>query len=148
MKFTKPISHVAISILAVYLITSIHHIYGAWFYDTPWRNHIAYQGFTWLVLSYAILLVAWKWDKNWLKWVFVLFSGFFFVLAIGVYEGFYNHVLKNILYFSGMDSATLSTMYPPPKYELPNDLLFEVTGIITFVVCIWCFKTMVRFIKS
>ncbi|WP_420318886.1 hypothetical protein [Ekhidna sp.] len=128
-------------------MTSLHHIYGAWLYDTPWRNHIAYQGFTWLLISYAILIIHHKWRRYWIKWVFVIVSGFFFVLAIGVYEGFYNHLLKNILYFSGFSIEILSQMYPPPKYELPNDLIFEITGIMTFAICIWCFRTMVNYLK-
>ncbi|WP_420578193.1 hypothetical protein [Ekhidna sp.] len=142
-----PTSRVALSILMVYLITSLHHVYGAWLYETPWRNHIAYQGFTWLILSYIILIIYWKWGKVWLKWTFVIVAGFFFVLAIGVYEGLYNHLLKNLLYFAGVGETILQSMYPPPKYELPNDLLFEVTGVLTFIVCLWCFKTMISFLK-
>ncbi|MEM7297372.1 MAG: hypothetical protein AAF391_03800 [Bacteroidota bacterium] len=148
MKIDITQKKVALSTLAVYLTTSIHHVYGAWLYDTPWRNHIAYQGFTWLVISYVILLAYVKWRYKIIAWLFVVFAGFFFVGAIGFYEGFYNHVLKNILYFIGVNGEFLHTMYPPPKYELPNDLLFEITGVLTFGVCLWCLKTMIRLLKS
>lgn len=127
-----------IALLAVYLTTSIHHVYGAVLYDTPWRTHIAYQGASWLMGSYVLLLICVKWKKIWLRWIYAIVSGFFFVLAIGLYEGLYNHVLKNILYFVGVANATLMKMYPPPKYELPNDVLFEITGVFTFVVSMWC----------
>ena len=144
----KSTKRVSLSILLVYLTTSIHHVYGAWLYNTPWRNHIAYQGFTWLMISYFILLFTLKWYRSWIKWLFVLFAGFFFVGAIGLYEGFYNHILKNVCYYLSMREEVLLRMYPPPKYELPNDLLFEVSGILTFFVCFWCFKTMIRFIQD
>lgn len=138
---------VALSVLVVYLTTSIHHVYGAWLYETPWRNHIATQGFSWLIVSYLILFAFAKWKKKVLMWLFILFAGFFFVGAIGFYEGGYNHVLKNILYFSGIDKGTLLEMYPPPKYELPNDWLFEISGVFTFVVCMWCLRTMVALVR-
>lgn len=146
--FNKQEKRVALSILMVYLITSIHHIYGAWLYDTPWRNHIATQGASWLIISYAILVIYVKWKKKWISWVFVVFAGFFFIGAIGFYEGAYNHVLKNILYFSGFDSAQMLSLYPPPKYELPNDILFESTGILTFGISMWSLRTMIGLIKS
>ena len=139
--------NVCLSVLAVYLITSAHHVYGAWLYATPWRNHIAYQGFTWLLLSYLIMLIFLFWRKRFLMWVFNVFAGFFFIGAIGFYEGFYNHVLKNILYFSGLNVETLHRMYPPPKYLLPNDLLFEITGILTFGIGLWCLDTTVKWMK-
>lgn len=148
MKFKKTDTGVAVSILSVYLITSLHHIYGAWLYETPWRNHIAYQGFTWLIISYVILLISIQWKKYFIKWIFVLFAGFFFVGAIGFYEGLYNHVLKNILHFLNVDHDLLKTMYPPPKYELPNDLLFEVSGVLTFFISMWCLKTMIRYLRK
>ncbi len=145
---TRSFIKVSLSILAVYLTTSIHHVYGAWLYSTPWRNHIAYQGLTWLLISYGILLLTIRWNRQWIKWLFVLFSGFFFIGAIGLYEGFYNHVVKNMLYFIGFGESLLLKMYPPPKYELPNDLTFELSGVFTFIVCVWCYRTMVDFIKA
>ncbi|WP_089355963.1 hypothetical protein [Ekhidna lutea] len=137
-----------ITLLAVYLITSFHHVYGAVLYDTPWRTHIAYQGASWLVVSYVLLLICIRWDRLWLRWIYAIISGFFFVLAIGLYEGFYNHILKNILYFIGLAEETLLSMYPPPKYELPNDWLFELSGILTFGVSVWCFLTLVNYVRN
>ncbi|MEO9484780.1 MAG: hypothetical protein ABJG47_15075 [Ekhidna sp.] len=148
MKFKKSQKNVAVTILCVYLMTSIHHVYGALLYETPWRYHIAYQGFTWLILSYLILVVSVRWERQFIKWIFVVFAGFFFVGAIGLYEGLYNHVLKNVLYYLNFDSDLLVAMYPPPKYELPNDFLFEVSGILTLVVSAWCLKTMIVYLKK
>lgn len=28
--------------IAVLLLTTVHHVYGAYIYDTPWRNHVAH----------------------------------------------------------------------------------------------------------
>ncbi len=144
----KEIYQTALGVLLVYTTTSVHHMYGAWLYQTPWRNHIAYQGFSWLLISYAILLVLFKWPKKFVAWAYVLFAGFFFVGAIGLYEGVYNHLFKNLLYFGGVAEDVLQRMYPPPKYELPNDWLFEITGILTVAVSYWCLLTMIRLMSA
>lgn len=148
IKLNKQELQVSLSTLAVYLLTSIHHVYGAWLYDTTWRTHIAYQGFTWLLLSYAIMFVYINWRKRFLLWSYIAVAGFFFVGAIGFFEGAYNHVLKNMLYFGGLSVDKLHEMYPPPKYQLPNDWSFEISGVLTFFVSLWCLKTMINWVKA
>ena len=139
---------VCLSTLAVYLITSIHHVYGAWLYDTPWRTHIAYQGFTWLLVCYLIMVIYINWSKRLLVWAYIVVAGFFFVGAIGFFEGAYNHVLKNILYFGGLSEDTLHLMYPPPKYLLPNDWFFEISGVLTLFISLWCMRTMIEWVRA
>ena len=57
-------------------------------------------------------------------------AAFVFPFAmIGLYEGGYNHVLKNVLYFGGASPELLAALFPPPAYELPDSALFEVSGI-------------------
>jgi peroxiredoxin len=48
--------------------------------------------------------------------------------AIGLYEGGYNHVLKNLTYFIGGE-AQARALFPPPLYEMPRDVFFEATGV-------------------
>lgn len=144
----KPVRDAIISTVSVYLTTSLHHAYGAWIYDTPWRNHIITQGGFWLILSLAFLAVYQIWKKKAVAWIFVVFAGFFFVGAIGLYEGLYNHLLKNILFFAGISQETMQVLFPPPTYEMPNDVLFEATGMLTLVISLWCGFTFFRFIKS
>ncbi len=147
LKLRKNDGQAVLAVLCVYIVTSAHHIYGAWLYETPWRTHIAYQGLTWLLVSYLLLGLSYFWYPRLFRWLFVVIAGFFFVLAIGFYEGAYNHLLKNVLFFSGVAEECLLTMYPPPKYELPDDLLFEVTGILTLAVSLWCLQTMIRMMR-
>jgi len=122
------------SIFLTYLITAGHHAYGAIIYETPWRNHIVSQGAVWLVVCLIFFGVYKYWKQKWAYWVFFILSIFFFFGALGLYEGFYNHVLKNTLFFGGVPESALTKLYPPPKYELPNDFIFELTGILTFFI--------------
>lgn len=54
------------------------------------------------------------------------------VVWIGVFEGGYNHVLKNVFYFAGLSPDTIERLFPPPRYEVPKDWLFELTGVLQF----------------
>jgi len=58
------------------------------------------------------------------------------VLAIGGFEGGYNHVLKNILYFAAGPNVARS-VFSGSAYEMPNDAFFEITGILQFFLGFW-----------
>lgn len=118
------------------LLTLIHHVYGAVIYGSPFRLHVAYFAIPVilvLVFTYRFSvkrLHTGKWKLAF--WSFILTTLLISVGAIGIYEGGYNHLLKNILFFGGTSRAIFDRLYPP-IYELPDDLIFETTGILQFI---------------
>ena len=68
--------------------------------------------------------------------VYLLLTFLVFSVGIGIFEGAYNHLLKDLLYFSGMKLATWRMFYPAPAYEVPNNVIFEGTGIAQFFVAL------------
>ena len=52
---------------------------------------------------------------------------------VGVFEGGYKHAIKLLLFFGGAAPETLHRLFPPPTYEMPSDVLFEVTGVLQFL---------------
>lgn len=118
----------------VFVLTTIHHVYGAIRYDTPWRLHAAAIA----ALAVVAMLLALRVSRAepmsasgraaW--WAFWVVDAVIFVLLFGVFEGFYNHVLKDALYLAGTRMATMRALFPPPMYEMPNDWFFEVTGVL------------------
>ncbi|MEN7551786.1 hypothetical protein AAG747_27975 [Rapidithrix thailandica] len=64
---------------------------------------------------------------------------------IGLYEGGYNHLLKNILYYGGMSQNALKQFFPPPTYEMPNDFWFEFSGILQFFTGIYAIFSLKTF---
>jgi hypothetical protein len=124
--------------LGVLLLTSVHHAYGAWIYDTPWRLHVVLvAGLVAAVLLVSRLVVHWNPNAVSGKiafWVFAAAVLGFPVVLIGLFEGGYNHFLKNALYFAGASPVVMSRLCPPPTYELLNDLFFEVTGVLQLVL--------------
>lgn len=122
---------------AVFALTSIHHVYGAFRYGTPWRIHAAAVA----ALTVIALLVTLRISRARAEskagraawWAFWSIDAVIFVLLFGVFEGAYNHVLKDILFLAGAPLALMRQLFPPPMYEMPNDLFFEVTGVLQVV---------------
>ena len=130
-------SNVARYASAVLLITSIHHAYGAYIYDTPWRYHaVLVAGVTAPLIVGALVMVRSRPSgvlRTLAHGLFVLATLGVAVLMFGMFEGLYNHVVKNLLYFGGASPALMMRLFPPPTYEMPNDVLFEITGVLQVV---------------
>lgn len=119
-----------------FLLTAIHHFYGAIRYDPPWRRDIILHPFIALLLCLALLYLYCRSRRKIFLALYLFVSLVLFGLGIGIFEGFYNHLLKNIFYFTGMQADTWRSLFPAPTYELPNDFLFESTGIGQFLLAI------------
>jgi hypothetical protein len=126
-----------LSAAAVSVATSVHHVYGAVIYHTPWRYHAVAVSAGTLVIMFAALRlsrvaagtmagrVAW--------WTFWGMNAAVFALLIGAFEGVYNHALKDLLFYGGTQLSVMRALFPPPMYELPNDWFFELTGVLQIV---------------
>jgi len=119
------------------VLTVLHHFYGATIYDAPFRQHVA---FGLLPVLLVLSLAYWVHRRRPLTplgrvslWLFLALT-LVVVVGIGLFEGGYNHLVKNVLFFGGASRSTLDHLFPPPAYEMPNDLWFEVTGILQFFV--------------
>ena len=120
--------------LTVLLLTTVHHVYGAYVYGTPWRNHVAYvSGLSAAAIAASVLVLRRRpagLSRAIALTVLTLVTLAIPVIGIGLFEGGYNHVLKDALYFGGASLETMRRLFPPPAYELPNDAFFEVTGVL------------------
>ena len=123
--------------LTALLLTSVHHAYGAYVYDTPWRYHVILISVPVGLVIFGSLALLRVRPSGLLaaltRGVFVLTVLAMPVVGIGVFEGLYNHVVKNAFYFGGASPAVMARLFPPPTYELPNDAFFEITGILQVV---------------
>jgi hypothetical protein len=137
--------------IVLMILTSIHHVYGAIIYSTPWRLHVLIISIPVIALT---LLLRWLLFKNESKYRWFL-TGFFILITlvpsigmIGIFEGLYNHVLKNIFFFSGASQNTLQSMFPAPKYEMPNDFIFELTGVLQGFIVVPMIVILTRLASS
>ncbi|WP_242346049.1 hypothetical protein [Anaeromyxobacter terrae] len=138
--------------LATLGLTAAHHVYGGVRYGTPWRHHAAF-----LALGVGSTLVAAfvayrrRPDSPLGRAAALAFAGIalvFPVLLIGGFEGLYNHVLKNALFLGGAPRDLLLAMFPPPKYELPNDAWFELSGVLQVVPAAFAALAALRFLRA
>ncbi len=124
----------------VMIATLLHHFYGAILYATPWRHHlalIALPVLATLIVSYGVHERRGRTRVGRASmYVFVVLTAVFSVALIGLFEGGYNHLVKNVLYFGGASPAVLGRLFPAPRYEMPDDVVFEATGILQFVVAL------------
>lgn len=129
------------------LLTTLHHIYGALIYHTPWRMHVIFVSLPVMAVTilFTKLIQKNKRYKNgflfWLNWSIILLVS---IGLIGCFEGIYNHFVKDLLFFAGTDRKILLGLFPPPKYELPNDVFFEITGVMQAVITV---ILMVHFVR-
>jgi hypothetical protein len=116
-----------------FVLTSIHHVYGAVRYQTPWRYHAVALGALALLAMYGGLLLSRRRSTTLLArgawWTFWIADALVFVLGLGVFEGAYNHGLKLLLYFAQLSPASFQALFPSPTYEVPNDAFFELSGV-------------------
>lgn len=122
------------SAAGVLLLTSIHHVYGAYIYASLWRAHVAHVSALGIVVIAGALLILRRWPNtragDIALWSFVIVTALFPVAWIGLFEGGYNHVVKDALYMAGAPHAVMRTLFPAPLYEMPDDVLFEVSGVL------------------
>jgi len=137
--------------LATLLLTSVHHAYGAYAYGTLWRLHVAIvAGLTALVLWGTVHVLRHRsagLARTIAMTTFCLVDFIVPVAGIGFFEGGYNHLLKNMLYFGGASAQVMTRLFPPPTYELPGDWLFESTGIVQFVVGVVAAYRLYRLVR-
>jgi hypothetical protein len=137
---------------ALFLLTTVHHAYGAYIYDTPWRLHAAIVSglATGLIAGSLFLFRRRPGDTIGAisRWVFIVVTLLVPILLFGIFEGAYNHVLKDALYFGGASPNVMRRLFPPPTYELPNNVFFEVTGVLQVVPAVFTAYFLYRFVRK
>lgn len=132
------------------VLTSVHHVYGALMYNTPYRLHVLFFSIPVLLITIILGKMLDKLQARRFLYVFRIYAAIIFifsVLLIGLYEGVYNHIAKNLAFFSGMCKQALDTFFPPGIYVMPNDLIFEFTGVAQGVVGVWLAMQFVMLLK-
>ncbi len=124
--------------LATLALTSAHHLYGARLYGTPWRAHVAHVA-AWVAGAIVVCVIAgrlWSGQRagRVAHYALLALTVAVCVAWLGLYEGGYNHTLKNLVVWMGLSDDMFRVLFPPAIYEPPGDLLFEVSGMLQFPV--------------
>jgi hypothetical protein len=156
--FNKLRSNRQSKLLSTYLVliwvtTLVHHIYGALIYNSVWRIYFPLFVFpVILILTLFLQYLFLSKKRKSFKITFILFVAFFWILLVGIIEGGYGHLLKNILNWLAYPKAKLETMFPPEFgnqsfFEQPNDWFFEISGISQLILGIFILYYLTKLTK-
>jgi hypothetical protein len=137
--------------LALLALTAVHHVYGAVAFGTPWRLHVLAIVVPAAIAIFLALRASTAMDGHSAGRLWTVFAALVIfgvpVGVIGIYEGGYNHLLKNLVYFLGGETRALA-LFPPPTYEMPKDLFFEATGVAQFPLSIAAAVFTIRLLRG
>jgi putative ABC transport system permease protein len=148
----KPVVRAAmLLLLAVAVETAItigHFRHGAFIYDDPGRLHVVLPALVFLSLAIVLTLVFLRHPAKLTLRALVAAVAIPFVGLFGLWHAGYGHVLKLILFHAGAPKETLGWLFQSPDYVLPDDFLFEFSGILGFVAAAVAAWRLVRLVRS
>lgn len=125
----------------ILILTVFHHFYAAAIYDTPWRRHVAI-----IVLPVLLVMIVFFGVYRWRPltaiggialWLFMLAALFFPIAWIGFFDGGYTHLVKLVVFFGGASRDTFERLCPPNLCGVPDDVLYELTGVAQFLLALY-----------
>ncbi|MCM2252341.1 MAG: hypothetical protein NDJ19_08275 [Ramlibacter sp.] len=132
----------------VLVLTVVHHFYAAAIYDTPWRRHVAI-----IVVPMLLVMIALYGIYRWRPrasvgraslWGYMLVALAVPVAWIGFFDGGYTHLAKLLVFYGGASPATFERLCPPELCGVPDDLLYEATGVGQFVLAVYAAYCLAR----
>lgn len=133
-------------------LTAAHHVYGARLYDTPWRSHVAGVSVWSTLLIWVGLLVVYLSPIERLEriafWGTVTAVTVVPVAWIWLFESVYNHLVKVVLYYLAVPKPILDWLFPPSLYHMPDDFIFETTGLLQVLAGLAVVYYTGRFIRA
>lgn len=136
-----------LSVTAETVLTILHFLHGVRIYDDPGRLHVVVPALVSLVIVAALSGVL-LWRPRKLTLIpLALATMFPSVAMFGIFHGLYGHVLKLILFFAGASKTTLERLFMSPDYVLPDNFVFELGGVLTFVAGAVVFYWLVRLFR-
>ncbi|GIJ39773.1 hypothetical protein [Micromonospora andamanensis] len=118
----------------LFLVTFVHHVYGGLRFDSPERIVLA------VVFSavFAVTYLAFRLGSTtrWARATFWFLVYAFWVAAVGLFEGGFNHALFAVLRLLDAQ-ALVNDLYPVTgDARISDDLLFQGTGVLTLVAAV------------
>lgn len=153
----KTSNRLAWGTIAIVLFSTIHHIYGGLEYNTSWRIIMPIFFFLpMLIITLLLQSLILKVQNKFIISVYVLIVIVGWIGILGIGEGGYNHVVKNVMYFTGASESIMSKMYPSEfggtkLFEKPNNWFFEISGILTTLFGLYIayyLKKLIQFLRN
>src|SRR5512142_740578 len=135
-KLSRAARALLLAVTAQFLLVVGHFLYGVHHYQDPGRLHVVVPAVVSMILAAALTLLLLRWPGRLLSIVLAAVVAVPFVGMFGFFHGAWGHLLKCALYFHGASTETLEDLFMSPDFTVPDDVLFELTGIATFALAI------------
>jgi hypothetical protein len=145
------IKHIRLAFIAQVTLTSLHHVYGGLVYESTFR--LSMPVIAVIELLIVLGLLAWyKVSEN--RAALALFT--LMVVLVGVVQGLfhtlYGHLYKDLLFLAGVPRSAVLHYFAPllPNDFIypPNDLIFEITGVLELLTICFIMILTSRLIRS
>lgn len=125
-----------------------HFVHGAHVYDDPSRTHVVVPALVALAAVLAVVSLVWWRPTAIARWILIVTAGLPFVGVFGLFHGGHGHVLKLVSFAFGASPERLLEWFDSPDFAYPNDLAFEASGVLTFVIGLWIGWMLVRLARA
>jgi hypothetical protein len=113
-------------------VTSIHHVYGGLVDGDSHRLLVPVLVAVFLALTFGSLTWFKRAGSRIALSVFTILAVSLFVVVLGLLHGGYAHLYKDILFLSNGPAYLYYPLNPNEHYP-PDDVFFEVTGVLDIV---------------
>jgi hypothetical protein len=151
MTTSQLINRAAQSILALYAITFIHHVYGGIVDGDTKRLYVPIIGAIPLLITQFSLYQYRRTRGGIALASFSIVTVLWWVIIHGLLHGGYAHTYKDILFLSGVPTDMVQKFYyplNPTEHYPPDNILFEVTGVLEMVTAYFVALFTLRLIRD
>ena len=144
---TKLIQRTALAIGLAYALTTVHHIYGGVVDAAPNRLRVPIIMAIPSTVALGSLYRYWRTGSRAALITAAAVGGLSWVALSGVLHGGYAHAYKDILFLLN-GPPTLYFPLNPSEHYPPDDLFFEITGVLEIGTALLVASTFYRLIRE
>jgi hypothetical protein len=143
----KLINQAGLAVVSIYILTTVHHVYGGLVDGIEGRLHVPIFMALPLLITLGSLYFYRRTDSWMALTIYSMTAILIFVLLSGIIHGAYAHTYKDILFLLN-ESPSLYYSLNPQEHYPPDNLLFEMTGILEMVVAYFVARSTFHLIRD
>lgn len=135
-----------ISLVTLFAITTVHHLYGGFALGSPNRLLVPLLLLPLVAAAVAVLAVF---RRTRSRAAVLTYATISLVLAglLGIVHSAYSHLYKDVLFLTG-SPADLYVLLNPDEHYPPDDVFFEATGVVELGAAIAVAVTAIRLLRG
>ncbi len=129
-------------------VTLLHFAHGAHTYDDPGRLHVVGPALAMLALAAALTWIFLRQPGRLTLGALAAATGVPFVGVFGLFHGGWSHALKLAAFHAGASRATLERVFMSGDFAHPDDVVFEVSGLLGLAAAAVVAVLLVRLVRQ